>query len=183
MKPQDNKLQIWLALLLIVAGTYIRTLPHPANFAPVAALAIFGGSVLPRKYALVVPLGIMAVSDLFLGYHKLVPVVWGCFLLIAALSGKMLKRFNMVRGFGMALLSSVIFYVVTNFAVWVSGGMYAHTWAGLMECYYMAIPFFRNTLASDLTYTFGIFGVYGALMYTTNLLAAKAPKVASATNS
>jgi hypothetical protein len=138
----------------------IRLLPHPANFAPIAAVSIFGGAILPRRIGLWVPLAAMMASDIFLGFHKLIPVTWGCYLLIALASSFWLRKQTLAKGAYLTVGSSVFFFVVTNFAVWIQGGLYAHTWAGLSQCYTMALPFFRNTLLSDMVYTAGLFTVY-----------------------
>jgi hypothetical protein len=155
-----KKINIITALYLIGFAVMLRLLPHPANFAPIAAVSIFGGAILPRYVGLWVPLTAMMASDIFLGFHKLIPVTWGCYLLIALASSTWLKKPTLVHGAFLTVSSSVFFFVVTNFAVWVEGGLYAHTWAGLSQCYSMALPFFRNTLLSDMVYTAGLFTVY-----------------------
>jgi hypothetical protein len=153
------RLQISIALLLIAAAVSLRLLPHPANFAPVAAVAIFGGAVLPRKLAVWVPLAAMVVSDLFIGFYDTMFVTWACYLVIALAASRWLQKPTLFRGAALTLSSSVFFFVVTNFAVWVWSGMYAHSWNGLVNCYAMALPFFRNTLMSDLCYTALLFGI------------------------
>lgn len=159
-----ERLQLTAALVLIALGVGLRLLPHPANFAPIAAIAIFGGAVLPRRIAVWVPLGAMMVSDLFIGFYTMMPVTWACYVLIALASSRWLRRPKLARGAALALASSLFFFVVTNCAVWLTSGMYAHTWAGFIHCYVMALPFFRNTAASDLIYTAALFG---ALALTT----------------
>lgn len=155
-----KKINIITALYLIAFAVMLRLLPHPANFAPIAAVSIFGGAILPRRIGLWVPLAAMMASDIFLGFHKLIPVTWGCYLLIALASSTWLRKLTLARGVLLTVSSSVFFFVVTNFAVWVEGGLYAHTWAGLSQCYTMALPFFRNTLLSDMVYTASLFTVY-----------------------
>lgn len=155
-----SRIQLIIALCLICIGISLRLLPHPANFAPVTAIALFGGSVLPRKLAIWVPLLAMIVSDAIIGFYSIMFVTWGCFALIALASSVWLKKPTLIRGAVVTASSSVFFYVTTNFAVWLTSGMYAHTWAGLVNCYVMAIPFFRNTLLSDAIYTAALFGLY-----------------------
>lgn len=154
------RLAVLTSLTLIAAAVVLRLLPHPANFAPVTAIAIFGGAVLPRKVAILIPLGAMIVSDLIIGFYDIMPVVWGCYLLIALISSLWLKQLSVRRTVLLTLGASIFFFVVTNFAVWVAGDMYAHTWSGLAQCYAMALPFFRNTFLSDLLYTSTLFGGY-----------------------
>ncbi len=160
-----DRLQLAIALTLIAIGVTLRLLPHPANFAPIAAIALFGGAVLPRRLAPWVPLGAMVVSDLFIGFYDVMPVTWACYLLIALAGSRWLRRPTLAKGAAVTLSASLFFFVVTNFAVWAASDMYAHTWAGLAQCYYMALPFFRGTVSSDVVYTAALFGVYGfALM-------------------
>ena len=157
---KTDRFQTLFVLSLIAIGVTLRLLPHPANFAPIAAIAIFGGAVLPRRLAIWVPLGAMVLSDMVIGFYGMMWVTWGCYLTIAVASNYWLRRSTLVRGLILAISSSLFFFVVTNFAVWVSSGMYAHTWVGFAHCYVMAIPFFRNTAASDLFYTAMLFGLY-----------------------
>ncbi len=152
--------ELAIALTLIAFGVGLRLLPHPANFAPIAGIAIFGGAVLPRELALWVPFGAMAASDLVIGIYLMMPITWACYILIALASSHWLRKPSVARGAALTLGSSLFFFVVTNFAVWLTSGMYTHTWAGFIHCYYMALPFFRATLASDLVYTAGLFSIY-----------------------
>lgn len=149
-----------VALSLICIGVLMRVLPHPANFAPITAIAIFGGSVLPKKLAVWAPLGAMVISDIIIGFYPLMPLIWACYLGIALMSYRWLRPGNVSRGTALTLGSSAFFYIITNFGVWATSGMYDHTWAGLLRCYVMAIPFFRNSLISDTLYTAALFGAY-----------------------
>ena len=149
-----------IALGLITIGVIMRLLPHPANFAPITAIAIFGGSVLPKKVSIWIPLGAMMVSDAIIGFYALMPLIWACYIVIALASSSWLRPAKLGRGVTLTLTSSLFFFLVTNFGVWVTSGMYAHTWAGLTNCYVLALPFFRNTLLSDICYTGALFGAY-----------------------
>lgn len=153
----ESRLTTGVAVVLIVLVVTLRLLPHPANFAPVAAVAIFGGAVLPRRVALCVPLVAMMASDLIIGFYGIMPIVWACYALIVLSSSIWLRRQTMIRGVVLTLGASMFFFTVTNFAVWAASGMYAHTWFGLMHCYAMALPFFRNTMLSDSMYTSALF--------------------------
>jgi hypothetical protein len=145
----------------------LRLLPHPANFAPITAVAIFGGAMLPRKLALWVPLSAMMISDMVIGFYNIMLVIWGCYALIALASSLWLRKPNFRRGATLTVSASVFFFIVTNFAVWAAGGMYAHTWAGLVQCYNMALPFFRNTALSDAFYTASLFSLYALVRMAT----------------
>jgi hypothetical protein len=151
-----------MAYAFILLGAVLRVIPHPANFAPIAAMALFGGANLNRKYALLVPLAAMAVSDFFIGFDGLISraVVYGSFL-AAGLIGMWLKgRQNVYTVTAASLASSVIFFLVTNLPFVHPGSMYTYDLQGTLASYTMAIPFFRNTLLGDLFYSAALFGGY-----------------------
>lgn len=155
---------VGVAVLLMGLAVLVRILPHPANFAPVAAVAIFGGAVVPRRLAIITPVLAMVVSDVIIGVYdwRIMCTVWVCYGVTAYASSRVLKKPTVVRGMTLTLAASCFFFVVTNFAVWAASGMYAHTWQGLAGCYYFALPFFRSTLLSDAVYTSGLFGLFWA---------------------
>jgi len=149
-----------LTFVFISLGVLLRVIPHPPNAAPIAALGLFGGANLQKKHALLVPLAVMFISDLFLGFHSLILWVYGSFLLIG-LIGMWLKDKKTVGNVAAAsLFASILFYLTTNFGVWLEGKLYPPTLNGLTRCYYMALPFFRNTIVGDLIYTGVFFGAY-----------------------
>jgi hypothetical protein len=151
-----------LVLGLIALAVIGRLIPHPDNFTPVLAVALFAGALLPARLAYVVPLVAVALSDLFIG----TPLDASSFAVYGALAastglGQWLgKRRTWGRTAGVAFVSSVLFFVVTNFAVWAMGVLYPRTLEGLAQCYVMAIPFFRNELAGTFFWTFVLFGIY-----------------------
>jgi len=147
-------------VLVVLVAVLMRFLPHPANVVPIAAMALFGGAYLNKKYAVFLPMAVMLISDLFLGFHKTMPFVYGSFLIASIIGISLKNRVKIKPVLGASLLSSIIFYVVTNFGVWLTSGMYELTGLGLIKCYVLAIPFFRNTLAGDLFYTVMMFGGY-----------------------
>ena len=102
----------------------------------------------------------MVISDLVIGLHDTILVTWGSYVLIALAASVWLRNPSLVRGGFLTIGSSVFFFVTTNFAVWLQSGMYEHTLNGFIRCYEMALPFFRNTLLSDLFYTAILFGVF-----------------------
>lgn len=156
--PLVLKLSIVAALVVFVVMA--RVAPHPANFAPVAAIALFGGAILPRKWAVAAPVAAMVLSDLIIGLHPLVLFTWGSFALIALASSRFLSSATPLKIGLSSLGASVFFYLVTNFAVWAQGTMYAMNFGGLVQCYINAIPFFRGTVAGDLFYSGVLFSVY-----------------------
>jgi hypothetical protein len=147
-------------LLIIVLAVALRLLPHPPNVVPITALALFGGVYLNKKYALIIPLLVMFISDLFLGFHNTIPYVYGSFLL-SGLIGLWLRQHKKTSIIIIAaLLSSLLFFIITNFGVWLVSGMYSHSITGLINCYVLALPFYRNTILGDLIYVGVFFGAY-----------------------
>lgn len=151
---------VYALILLAAAG---RLAPHPPNFAPVLAVALFGGAMLPRRTAWTVPLLALVASDVALGYgfSWINAVVYGCFLAVVGIGWWLRSRRTWGRTLFAAFAGSVLFFLVTNFAVWLAPPfMYEHTAAGLVRCYAMALPFFRNSLAGDLFWTTCLFGLH-----------------------
>jgi hypothetical protein len=146
---------------LILLAAVCRLAPHPPNFTPVLAVALFGGAMLPRRVAWLVPLSAMIASDIVLGYPLgwMNAVVYSCFLAAVGL-GRWLGRRTWPRTAAAVLAGSLLFYLVTNFAVWAGSSMYEPTAAGLLRCYTLALPFFRNSLAGDLFWTGALFGLH-----------------------
>ncbi len=145
--------------LLILAAAGARLLPHPPNFAPLAAMALFGGAhFADKRLAFAVPLAALLLSDAVLGFYDGMFAVYGSFALIVCLGLAVRSRRTPVPIAGSALASSVLFFAVTNFAVWTAGALYPRTPAGLVACYTAAIPFFQNTLAGDAFFTAVLFG-------------------------
>lgn len=155
-----DKLGVAIALSLIGLAVISRVLPHPANFTPIAAVALFGGAILPRKWATSLPLIAMIVSDLIIGLHPLILFTWGSFALIALLSSYKLKSINFSNVAIGSLGASILFFVVSNFGVWLEGRLYVRTLSGLVECFVNALPFFRNTLLGDAVFSLVLFGAY-----------------------
>jgi len=142
-------------------GVLSRLVPHPANVTAVGALAVFSGSRYSKTKALVITVFTMFVSDAVLGFHTVMWATYGSFALSVLLANRYVKKQSMIRIAGVTLTSAVLFYLVTNFAVWfVPGSMYPKTLTGLVESYIMALPFFRNSLIGDSAYTAIFFGSY-----------------------
>lgn len=158
--------KIIIPVLLIILGIIARFLPHPANFAPIGAIALFGALYLPKKYALILPLIAMFISDIFIGFYSpaIMLAVYGSFLVAGILGLIIRKKKNLFSVLFVTLLSSVLFYLITNTAVWAFGTMYTHNFAGLIQSYTMAIPFFKNSLLGDLFYVGILIGGYEMVM-------------------
>ena len=146
---------------LICIGILSRLLPHPANMTPVGAMALFTGAKFGMKKALIITLATMLITDVFLGFHPVMWATYGSFILAIVIGWSIAKRQTVRNIAGAAIASSLLFFIVTNFAVWtIPGSMYPKTWAGLLDCYIMALPFFRNSLIGDMCYTAVFFGGY-----------------------
>jgi hypothetical protein len=151
-----------LSLLLVLLGVVFRVAPHPLNFAPVGAIALFAGATFEnRRSAFLVPLVTMFIGDLFIGLHSLMPVIYATYALIVILGMALRSRRRSALAVGgAAFASATIFFVITNFAVWLTGETYPLTPGGLAACYVAAIPFFDRTLASDLLFSACLFGAF-----------------------
>jgi hypothetical protein len=150
-----------LAVTLILLAAALRIAPHPWNFTPVGAMALFAGaSIKDRRLAFLFPLLALFVGDIFIGFHKLIPIVYASFLLNVAI-GLWLRDPRTVARISLAtLLGAIQFFLITNFAVWQFLGGYPHTAPGLLTCYIAGIPFFWNTLAGDALYATLLFGSF-----------------------
>jgi hypothetical protein len=136
-----------LVLGFVILAVVVRLIPHPPNFTPIAALALFGATTFKNKiFGTILPLIAMGISDLYLGFYSISIWVYGSFLLISLL-GHYVKKIKTTN----ILMGSLIFFIVTNFGVWLTG--YPKTIEGLLLCYTMAIPFFINSIIGDLFFS------------------------------
>jgi hypothetical protein len=159
----------YLPIFLILAAFLLRVFRHfgiidlPPNFAPIGAMALFSGAVFTsRRVAFLLPLIAMIASDFFIGWYdvRILIAVYGSFLLSVVLGLYVQKRLSIARIFGSAIASSVMFFLITNFAVWLFSGMYPVTFSGLGNAYLMGLPFLKWTIAGDIFYTGILFGLY-----------------------
>ena len=142
MKNISNQEKL-LAVFVIFAA-FLRVIPHPLNFTPVTSLALFSGVMFSRKWMSVgIPLVAMILSDMVLGFYSISLWVYIAFISIT-IFGWFINKMNI----NSILLSSIIFFIISNFGVWVLG--YPHTIEGLILCYTMAIPFFGYSIIGDL---------------------------------
>ncbi|MEI8061077.1 MAG: DUF6580 family putative transport protein [Candidatus Berkelbacteria bacterium] len=162
---------IFLGVLLRIATRFhdwapiaplVKYLPHIPNFAPIAAIALFGGVYLNKKYALIVPIAAMLIADYFIGFYNpyILVSVYGSFLLIGLIGLWLRNHKTLPNVIGGTLAGSILFFIFTNFAMWViPHSIYPHTLQGITNCYVLALPFFRNTIAGDLFYVGTFFGL------------------------
>ena len=167
METRVTRTQNTIATALIAAGVVLRLLPHAANFAPVGAIALFGGATLSPRLAITLPLAVMALSDLLIGLHGTVLFTWSGFVLVGLFGLLLRHKSNWVRVPLGAAGSALIFYTVSNFGVWVEGKLYAHTLQGLIDCFMAGLPFLKTTFLADLIYSTALFGAFALATHRT----------------
>jgi len=147
------------AIMLIIIGVLTRLIPHSANFSPLVGIALFSGVYLNKKHAYLIPLAIYVLSDIIIGLHSTILFTWGSILLIYYLGSK-LRNHKTVGNIGLyTIVSSILFFVVTNFGVWLLG-WYGYSLEGFIRCFMLAIPFFRTSLLANFIYVGLLFGTY-----------------------
>jgi hypothetical protein len=148
-------------LTVIIAGAAFRLIPHWPNFTPIAAMALFGGTYFNKKYlAFLIPMAALFISDMLLGFHSYMIAVYLSFAIIVVF-GMMLKNRVKIGSLLLASVSSsVLFFVITNFAVWIGSPFYPQNFAGLLECYTAGLPFLNNGILGDLFYNTLFFGAF-----------------------
>ena len=165
--------------LLVLLAAFSRIIPHPSNFAPIGAMALFGAAYFSKKtITFLIPILSLWLSDLFInnviyaqyfdGFVFFYPgFYWNylAFVLIGAVGLLLLKKTKLQHILLASLSASALFYLVSNFGVWASGTMYPMSFNGLITCYTAAIPFFKNTVMSDLVYCGVLFGAFEFAQY------------------
>lgn len=160
--------------VLILLAAFSRLIPHPANFAPIGGMALFGAAYYTRRvWAYLIPIAAMWISDLilnnavyaeyfdrFVWFYSGALFTYGAFALIVLMGTFTLRKVRVPQWLFSVVGASILFFVVSNFGVWLSSGMYAHTWEGLTACYVAGIPFLKNTLLGDLVYSAALFGFF-----------------------
>jgi len=154
--------RIIFVISVVFVAAFSRLLPHLPNMTPVAAIALFSGTYINRKYlAFLLPLAALLISDLFLGFYPEMIAVYISFVLTVGLGMFLNKNKSATNTAAASIASSLIFFLLTNLAVWMSARFaYPSTLAGLGLCYEAAIPFFRNELFGTLAYNTLFFGAF-----------------------
>ena len=164
ISQKENLLyRLLLALAIIVIAAALRIAPHPWNFTPVGAMALFSGAILKdRRLAFAFPLLTLFAGDLFVGFYKLsvMLLVYASFSVSVLIGRSLQDRRTVLRIGAGTLLGSIQFFLVTNFAAWWLLGSYPKTAAGLVACYAAGLPLFSNTLAGDAFYCALFFGAF-----------------------
>lgn len=156
-----NARNIFVLVLIVLAASLRISGVLPYNFTPIAAIALFGGAMFSnRTLAFMAPLSIMFLSDLFIGFHSSLFAVYAAFIAIVFIGQVIRTNPTMLRAFGGALASSILFFLVTNASAWWVLPEYTKDFSGLLNSYAAGVPFFRGTLTGDLLFTAVLFGSY-----------------------
>lgn len=166
-----NSTRLFFIAGMIGAAALSRILPHPPNFAPMNAMALFAGTYLAdrKSLAIIVPLLAMWISDAALqvltgwGFHADMWIIYTVIALITTFGFMLSQRRSVASIVGFSLVASVVFFVLTNFIPWAMHGMYGmypRTGTGLLACFTAALPFFQNSLLGDMLYAGVLFGGY-----------------------
>jgi len=157
---ENTRLEMVVALALVFVAILTRFVPHAPNFSPTLAIALFAGAMFTgQRLAYSAPMAMILLSDWALGFYPGIFFVYLAYVLTIALGTFLKKRqIFLITLAGMA--SSMVFFVTSNFGVWLRGGIYEHTWQGLTQCFMLAIPFFHNTLISTMLGLAVLFGLY-----------------------
>ena len=168
MKTISNNSKLLLAIGLIVAAVIFRIIPHPFNMTPLIAIVLFAGAKFEnKKLAFIIPMLTLFLSDVIISYmnnypllHSTILFTYGTVWLIVLLGTVLKGKFNIGKTAGITLLASLLFFVISNFGVWLFSNMYTLNLEGLINCYVMAIPFNKFSWAGDLIFSFALFGIY-----------------------
>jgi hypothetical protein len=158
-EKRDFVVRTILVFAIIVLAAALRLAPHPWNFTPVGAIALFSGAMMrDRRLAVLFPILVMFTTDAIIGFNKLSPLVYASFLISVGIGHFLSRKRNVLRIGGATFLGALQFFLITNFGVWAFLNSYPRTLSGLVGCYLAGIPFFWNTLAGDAAYTTLLFG-------------------------
>lgn len=148
--------------MAIAIAALSRLFPHLPNFTPVAAIALFGGALMPdKKSAFLIPFGAMFLSDLFLGFSASTLPVYLCFAFTVLIGLALKNKVTVISIAAGSLVSSTVFFLVTNLPIWYTSiSLYPNTFLGLMQSYTAALPFYRASAMGDLFYTTILFALF-----------------------
>lgn len=154
--------KILISIALITIGVLVRLMPHMWNVAPIAAIALVSAVYLGRTYAFVVPITALFLGDLLIGFYDagVMIAVYASFAAIGLIGLWIRKQKNVTTVIIGSLSASILFFLISNWAVWQFTPWYDKSIVGLLETYTLAIPFFRNTIIGDLVYTGSLFAAF-----------------------
>ena len=159
MEYKKSNYLVIIGIIVLLASA--RLFPHPPNFTPILGMAVFSGAIISQRLlAYLVPLVAMLLSDLYLGFHASMPIIYFSLAICVLIGTFISKRMSILNSFFSISLGVLVFFLITNFAVWYGSGMYEFNISGLITCYFMGLPFLQNTLISSLIYGMGAFLIY-----------------------
>ncbi|NBR06975.1 MAG: hypothetical protein EBT92_14595 [Planctomycetes bacterium] len=174
------------AIVLAITAGLLRLVPHPPNCTPIGAMTLFSGNKIQGLASYMIPIGVLFITDLLLyfpleqislkAFSWMTPVIYGCFLINVAI-GKIITPGKVILKVSLySVLCSTIFFIITNFAVWLGGEGIAYPLSlqGLLLCYNMALPFYHYSMLTDLFFTLSIFGLNTLLEQGFSTLKAEA---------
>lgn len=156
-----------MAYLIVLAAVVARFAPHPPNFSPVFGALLFGGACLKKRDSIWFPVAMLAASDLVLttqvyrmrfGWHD--ALGWVGFAAVALIGWWLRDHVTVRRVLAASFACPAVFFLISNFVVWLGWGMYPPTWEGLAACYLAALPFFGNSLVAGALFSGVLFGGY-----------------------
>ena len=153
----QNRIQPAYLIAIVLVLALFRVVPHPPNATPIAAMALFAGAVFSnRMLAYLVPLAAMLISDLMIGLHS--TILYVCIgVAVTVVIGSTLRRITVFRVGVVAIIASMVFFLVTNFGAWLHHDMYSQDLVGLMQAYIAGLPFLRNALMANLLFSYVVF--------------------------
>ena len=151
----------YLTSAFIFLATLMRLIPHPPNFTPIMSVALFSGCYFrSQAHAILIPLVSIFLSDLVLGFHSSVWAVYLGLIGIVVIGSFIKDQKSTTWIFLSSLVASFFFFLLTNFAVWTQAKIYPLTLDGLIQCYYMGLPFLRNSVLANIFYSSILFSLY-----------------------
>jgi hypothetical protein len=156
MKKYINyfKQNIFIISLILILGLS-RLIPHPPNFTPIIALAVMSSFLFRNIFiSLGVTIFSMFISDMIIGIHSNMFFVYLPLIIIIIFFNKFSVKLNTLNLILYSFIGSILFFIISNFGVWMTTELYEKNLSGLVNCYIMAIPFFHNTVFSTLLFSF-----------------------------
>ncbi len=152
-------MKILYPLGIIIILAFSRLIPHPPNFTPIISMALLSGYFFSSIYlAIIILIFSLLVSDFFLGFYENMIFIYFTILFISLVFFNISYKINFKNLYLFSFMGAFIFYLITNFSVWATGSLYDKNFSGLIQCYFLALPFFKNTLISTLVYSYlGLF--------------------------
>ncbi len=159
--------------ILILLAALTRFIPHPFNFTAIGAMALFSGAnIKDRRFAYLLPILVMLVTDMVLGFHFSMLPVYACFAFTVWMGTRISSKQKVLNIASSSMTSSIVFFLVTNLPFWyLDQGLYSMSLQGTVESYTMALPFFTNQILGDLFYNGVLFSAYHFVIVRSGKLA------------